>query len=296
MVFQRATDELPVPASLPAIPRPQRVLFTAPDFFQVEYSINPHMEGMLGAVDTALARQQWEQVRAVYERLGVEVHTVPGVRGLPDMVFCANQTLPYCTPGGDRGVVLSRMHAPERQPEVAHYRSFFLNHGYELRDLDPAVTGPFEGMGDAIWHPGRFLLWGGHGFRTDSRVFEWLGETLGVTAVALRLEDPYFYHLDTCLSVLDERTALIFPGAFDDEGLALLARGFERLLEAPEHEARHLLAVNAHCPDGRHVIMQKGCDQTSSTLRNAGFEVVEVDTGEFLKAGGSVFCMKLMFW
>ena len=31
-------------------------------------------------------------------------------------------------------------------------------------------------------------------------------------------------------------------------------------------------------------------------LRAAGFEPVEMDTSEFLKSGGSVFCMKLMFW
>ena len=31
-------------------------------------------------------------------------------------------------------------------------------------------------------------------------------------------------------------------------------------------------------------------------LREAGFEVVELDTDEYLKSGGSVFCMKLMYW
>jgi N-dimethylarginine dimethylaminohydrolase len=296
MVFTGVSEEFRTPVVLPATPRPGKVLFTAPDFFQVEYSINPHMEGMLGAVDAMVARQQWDALRAVYERLGFDVHTVPGVRGLPDMVFCANQTLPYRRPDGDTGVVLSRMHARQRQPEVEHYRSFFLDRGYDLHELDPPLEGSLEGMGDAIWHPGRFLLWGGHGFRTDLQVYEWLSEALGFTTVALRLEDPYFYHLDTCLSPLDERTALIFPGAFDDEGLTLLERGFERLLEAPENEARRLLAVNAHCPDGKHVIIQKGCEQTSGTLRQAGFEVIEVETGEFLKAGGSVFCLKLMFW
>jgi N-dimethylarginine dimethylaminohydrolase len=31
-------------------------------------------------------------------------------------------------------------------------------------------------------------------------------------------------------------------------------------------------------------------------LREAGFTPLELDTSEFIKAGGSVFCMKLMFW
>jgi N-dimethylarginine dimethylaminohydrolase len=89
---------------------------------------------------------------------------------------------------------------------------------------------------------------------------------------------------------------LIHPGAFDDDGLALIHDLFERVIEAPEDEARELFACNAHCPDEEHVLIQRGCDTTTRLLRDAGFAPVELETSEFLKAGGSVFCMKLMFW
>lgn len=292
------------PTALPAIARPGRVLMTSPEHFEVAYVINPHMEGNIGDVDPGRARAQWAALRDTYERLGFPVTTLPGQAGLPDMVFCANQTLPYHTPGGERGVVLSRMHAPQRADEVSHFAGFFEGEGYSVHPLDPDLPGDpttgsgqsFEGMGDALWHPGRYLLYGGYGYRTDREVYARFTDTLGVPVVPLQLTDPDFYHLDTCLCPLDEQTALLYPGAFTDEDLRTLRAQFPRTIEAPEDEARTLFACNAHTPDGEHVIIQKGCTKTNGLLRAGGYTPVEVETDEFLKSGGSVFCMKLMFW
>jgi len=296
MVYRQA-DQLDFTIeTTPPMPLPRRVLMVSPDHFDVEYVINPHMEGHIGQVDRALARRQWEALRDTYRTLGFEVHVLDGVPGLPDMVFCANQTLPFLREDGTRGVVLSRMHAPQRRDEVPHIARFFEQQGYALVSIPDEVPGSFEGMGDALWHPGHALLWGGYGFRTDQAVYEWLARELGVRVVALHLTDPDFYHLDTCLSLLDAGTALYVPAAFDEAGRALLHRLIPNLIEVPEREARELLACNAHCPDGRHVLIQKGCTETVARLRAAGFEPIELDTGEFLKSGGSVFCMKLMFF
>ena len=296
MVYTRRAADTPRLADLPPLDTPRRVLMTTPAHFEVAYVINPHMEGNAGTVDQAEARRQWEALRAQYQRLGLDVAEVEGVYGLADMVFCANQTLPFTRPDGTRGVVLSRMHAEQRKGEVPHYAEFFAGAGYEVHRLDDDLAGTFEGMGDALWHPGRRLLWGGHGFRTDRGVYDRLTGFLNTAVCTLRLDDPDFYHLDTCLAPLDEQTALVFPGAFDEEGLALIRHYFEHVIEAPEDEARGLFACNAHCPDGEHVVIQKGCTVTNERLRAAGFHPIEVDTDEFLKAGGSVFCMKLMFW
>ncbi|NDB82577.1 MAG: amidinotransferase, partial [Alphaproteobacteria bacterium] len=50
------------------------------------------------------------------------------------------------------------------------------------------------------------------------------------------------------------------------------------------------------CPDQKHVIIQKGCQKTLQLLKDHDFVPLEVDTSEFIKSGGSVFCMKLMFF
>ena len=275
---------------------PGRVLLTTPEHFQVRYVINPHMVGHEGSVDPARAMAQWTTLHEAYARLGLEVQTLPGLPGLPDMVFCANQTLPFLHTDGRPGIVASRMASSQRAPEVDAYADFFRSSGYEVLRLESMGEGFFEGMGDALWQNGIRRLWGGFGFRTDRAAYDELAGRLETEICVLGLDDPDFYHLDTCLSILDGDTALYYPGAFRPEGIELLRAGFSRLIETPEDEARGLFACNAHCPDGHNVLIQRGCAVTNERLLAAGFEPIELDTDEFLKSGGSVFCMKLVYW
>lgn len=297
MIYSSAGDLDDAVDAAPSVPRPQRVVMTTPDYFDVEYVINPHMSAHVGTVQPAVAWQQWKALRAVYTALDVTPVLVDGKPGLPDMVFCANQTLPFYDPDtGRAGVVLSRMHAEERKEEVPPYASFFSTLGYEVKSLPGDDDLTLEGMGDAIWHPGCFRLWGGHGFRTSPAAYEALDALLDVDILLLELQDPDFYHLDTCFCPLDADHVLIAPVAFDDAGRALIEAGFETVIEAPDAEARRQFACNAHCPDGSHVLIQEGCDTTIDRLRAEGFHPITLDTSEFLKAGGSVFCMKQMIW
>lgn len=297
MIYRSVADLDVHPSDQPALSRPNRVLLTAPTHFDVEYVINPHMSENVGTVNKEVAFQQWKALRAAYTALDVSPSVMNGQPGLPDMVFCANQTLPFYQPRTDRrGVILSRMHAPERKEEVPYYADFFEDHGYDVESLPETLDVDFEGMGDALWHPGHFFLWGGYGFRTGPEAYEAISDMLNVPVVLLSLHDSDYYHLDTCFCPLDADHVLIAPEAFDDEGRALIDACFNTVIEAPDAEARHQFACNAHSPDGEHVLIHEGCEGTTEQLRTEGFVPVELDTSEFLKAGGSVFCMKQMFW
>lgn len=267
-----------------------------PEHFTVDYVINPHMEGKVGTVDQAKAWAEWEQVKAAFETSGVRVHGIRGVAGLPDMVFCANQSLPYIDEKGVRHVLMSIMHADQRKEEVAYIEQWYRQNGYIIHHLPEKTIDDFEGMGDAIWHTGRKLIWGGYGFRSSLDAYDIVSRTYDVPVIALELLQPSFYHLDTCFCMLNETTALIYPAAFTSAGLALLRALIPDLIEANEHEAEHLFACNATCPNGRDVIIQEGCTVVNAELRKRGFIVHEVSTAEYLKSGGSVFCMKMMVW
>ncbi len=270
-----------------------RVLMADPAFFDVLYVINPHMAGNIGAVDKARARGQWEQVRDAYAGIGFPIEVVEGVAGLPDLVFMANQSFPGQLPDGRWAAYLSYMHAPQRRAEVDVVARWYEGRGALTFQLsDPTL--PFEGMGDAAWVPGRRAIVGGYGFRTDRRAYDELAERFCVPTLALKLVDDRFYHLDTCLQLIDDQTALVVPGAFDAQGLELLEKAFPRLVEVPEDEAAHGLACNGHCPDGQHFIVHRGAPRTVAAVRKLGLTPIEVDTSEFLKSGGSVYCMKLM--
>ncbi|MEX1011136.1 MAG: arginine deiminase-related protein [Balneolaceae bacterium] len=281
---------------LPVMPLPQKVLMVEPTYFDVEYVINPHMENQIGNVDNLKARREWQKLFDGFENIGYEVAVIEGKPGLPDMVFCSNHALPHIDEDGQLRVLMSTMRTTQRKDEVAHLEPWLRQHGYEVLHLDPATGISFEGMGDAIWHTGRKLLWGGYGIRTDFKAHEQISKMFDVPVIALELIDETFYHLDTCFCALDEESVLIYPGAFTKQGLELIHSLYTHVLEAPEVEAKRKLAVNATCPNGNDVLIQRGASLTNKKLQENGFSVYEFSTDEFVKSGGSVFCMKLMLW
>lgn len=280
---------------LPKMPLPNTALMVHPKAFDVVYSINPHMQEHIGKVDRNLAVKQWEAIKNHYEKLGLAVPVVEGVDGLPDMVFCANQSLPDLAENGQKRVLMSNMRHQERKAEVTHIRNWYKSQGFDIKELNSSES-HFEGMGDAIWHLGKRLIWGGYGYRTEASVYEDISEKLDVPVLLLELQHPSLYHLDTCLTVLTENTVLIYPEAFTEEGLALIHHFFDNVLEANEEETMKYLACNAVCPDGKHVIIDQNCTNTTELLTKAGFTVIGTDTSEYLKSGGSVFCMKMLLW
>ena len=268
------------------------ILMAHPKYFDVQYVINPHMKEHIGNIDKIKALKQWEILKSQYEQIGIFVHVINPVPELYDMVFAANQSLPYRTLNGEQVVVMSKMHSPYRQPEVEYFAEWYDNHGYRvIRQNDPPVD--FEGTGDVIWHPQKRLMYIGYGFRTDKAALVRAAQLIQAPVIALELIDPRFYHLDTALCPLDERTAIFVPDAFSTEGHALIEQSFERLIPAPISEAMNFVA-NGHCPNGRHFIVQKGSPVTTNAVAELGFKIIEVDTSEFIKSGGSVFCMKMV--
>ena len=59
----------------------QRVLMSRPEYFAIAEATNPFSRHHT-SVDLELALKQWEQLRAVFERVGLEVLTVDPERGL----------------------------------------------------------------------------------------------------------------------------------------------------------------------------------------------------------------------
>lgn len=281
---------------LSIMPVPKKVLMVEPTFFDVTYVINPHMAGHIGSVDTKRAREEWEQLVDGFHSLGIDITILEGQPDLPDMVFCANQSLPFIDENGNRKVVMGIMHTDERKEEVPFIEEWFHGIGYEVLHLDPEKVSDFEGMGDGIWHFRRRILWGGYGFRTDMNAFSQISDILDVPVITLELVDERFYHLDTCFCPLDENSVLIYPSAFSEQGLEMICKLFENVIEAGSYEAEKLLAVNAVSPDGKNVLIQEGCKDVNEKLRKNGFDVHEFRTNEFLKSGGSVFCLKLLYW
>jgi N-dimethylarginine dimethylaminohydrolase len=109
----------------------------------------------------------------------------------------------------------------------------------------------------------------------------------------LQLQSDRFYHLDTCFAAIDDKTVLVHAKSLTDEGMTMVRAVFENVIECDDTEANEGMACNATALGGKHVVIQPGNTKAVTALRKLGYKVHEVETGEFLKSGGSVFCMKM---
>ncbi|MEM1310999.1 MAG: TIGR00300 family protein [Cyanobacteria bacterium P01_H01_bin.153] len=264
---------------------PVQILMCAPHYYDVDYVINPWMEGNIHRSSRDRAQDQWNRLHQVLKDQAT-VDLVDSQPGWPDMVFTANAGLVL----GDT-VVLSRFFHPERQGEEPHFESWFADHGYTVKTLPKSL--PFEGAGDALLDRAGEWLWAGYGFRTELDAHPLIAEWLDVEVLSLRLSDRRFYHLDTCLCPLTDGYLLYYPPAFDTYSNHLIERRVpaEKRLPVDEPDAVNFAcnAVNV----GHTVILNQASDRLQQTLAAKGFTVVETPLTEFLKAGGAAKCLTL---
>jgi N-dimethylarginine dimethylaminohydrolase len=252
-----------------------------PDYFGIEYEINPWMNVQVGN-DPERSREQWDRLYRTLVELGVTVDLLEPVPGLPDLVFTANAGLVF------KDLFLpARFRFGVRQQESPHFERWARGRGFTIVPLPAGMN--FEGAGDALFCGD--TLFAGYRFRSDVRGHHWVGERLGVPVLPLELIDPRFYHLDTCFCPLAPDQAIYYPGAFDEYGRSVLKDRITNLVEVSPEEAISF-SCNAVVV-GRTVILNQGAPKLASSLAELGFAVRPLDFSEFIKSGGSAKCLTL---
>jgi N-dimethylarginine dimethylaminohydrolase len=258
-----------------------RLLMCAPDYYGVEYEINPWMH-RTEQPDPNLARRQWRELfRVLTQDIGCTIQLAHQDPACPDMVFTANAALVV-----ENIALLSRFRHPQRQMEETSFGRWFAENGYRV--VVPPDDLRFEGEGDALVAGDTILA--GYLMRSDIGSHEWISQSLGRAVLSLGLTDSRWYHLDTCLLALNQNLIAFYPGAFDEYGRKVLRSRFETI-EINETEALRF-ACNSICM-GRHVVMPAGCSHLSTQLTVRGFQVYSVEMSEFIKAGGAAKCLTL---
>ena len=261
-----------------------RLLMCRPDFFGIEYEINPWMR-ITNSSDPSMCQTQWRAlVRVLEEEIGVKIEYIEPREGLPDLVFTANAGVVF-----QGKVVPSRFRHPERQREEQHFERWFEERGYDVIRLDPDLY--FEGAGDLL---GFSDVWfGGYRQRSDVRAYTVLTQIFHKEILPLELVSSQYYHLDTCFCPLSGGELLYYPRAFDTYARTVIESRIhkERRLPVPTQEAERF-ACNAVCV-GRHVVLPAGCPETMRLLEGKGYHTHPLKLDEFLKAGGSAKCLTL---
>ncbi len=253
------------------------VVMSPPDYFDIEYSINPWMN-VDNPVDPNRAKSEWETLKNTYINLSLSILTIPPARGLPDLVFTT-----------DHGVMIdgtffaSHFKYAERQKEQTHALPFYQDHNIPIVHLPDGCY--LEG-GDALVEGDRIFV--GHGYRTNPTAAEFLATKTRKQVISLQLMDDAFYHLDTCFFPVLPDTAFYYPLAFDHASLLKLKKSFDVLLPLTSHEAESFVCNSVRV--GKTVLCQS-CPSYEQKLLDLGLTPITLSMSQFNKSGGGIHCL-----
>ena len=261
----------------------KKVLMCQPDFFRIDYVINPWMR--TGAVvNQNKALRQWEDVVRAYQKYNIEVEVIRQDLNLPDMVFSADQAFPF----SKKRLVMSRFFYQQRQSETRYYRKWFEQNDFEIINLPSECS--FEGTGNCLFSNGNCFL--GNGFRNSQKTSRILSKTVGKKVLVLDIIDSRFYHIDTCLFILNPQTVFYYPRAFSRTSREIIKMYFKNSFVLEKEEALNFAANSVVCQNT--IFTQEGNLRFFRELGKLGYDVVELDTSEFFKAGGGLHCLTLI--
>jgi N-dimethylarginine dimethylaminohydrolase len=257
----------------------------SPEWYGVDYVINPWMAGNLHRASRDLAFGQWKELYGALRQVA-EVRLLHPEQGAPDMTFVAHGALI------NHGIAaLSSFACSEREREEHPLKAWLENAGF-VPWMTPRET-PFEGEGDGLFDATGRQLWMAHGARTCRYSHGHVAAAWMAEATSLHLVDPRFYHLDTCFAPLSGGHLLYYPGAFDAVSLKRIEEKVPpRLrLAVEEHEAAQFGCNVLNV--GEHVLLHAFEGTVARRLRAAGYRVTELALGEFLKGGGAAKSLAL---
>ncbi|MFN2125364.1 MAG: dimethylarginine dimethylaminohydrolase family protein [Candidatus Promineifilaceae bacterium] len=230
----------------------------------------------LGRADYTLFLTQHLSYTAVLRSLGLKILKLPSLPEFPDAHFI--EDVAVITP---EVAVITRPGAPERLGEIEHIRDV-------LRDLRPLAE---------IEEPG--TLDGGDVMRIEQTVYVGIsGRTnqAGAEQLAAILA-PYDYethivplaeglHLKSSVNYIGRNTLLLTEAWYSHP----LFAEFDKIIVPAEeaYTANTLLVKN-------RLLMPMGFPETQALLREAGFEILEIDATEMQKLDGGMSCMSLRF-
>ncbi len=310
------------------------VLLCPPKYYQIEYEINPWMH-VENKVDYKRVQEEFDRLVEIYKKLGLNVLQIDPQPGFPDMVYAANfgfviddifirsnfrfpqrrkesyfaEEFFHSLRAGPVAKV-SQVLASNRSrnkskvsiissslayPSVKQYLGVPLSRhpitSFKIQKLPENIF--FEGQGDMFYRDGKFFC--GYGKRTMKEAIPHLEKILGDKLITIEVNDPYYYHLDTCFSPLGNGRVVIKPTSFKKEDVVKIKKNFKKVIEVGEGDN------SFHCCNivavGDTVVTGKGVSRVfKSTLQKEGFKIIETPMDEFFKGGGSVKCLTLEFF
>jgi hypothetical protein len=220
---------------------------------------------------------------------------------LPDIVFVANGglSLPRLQ---HPLILLPSMKFLQRQAELPFLKEMYGALGLPTVEWPKGSTAVFEGQAELKWFFGGNLAVCGPGFRSSRASFKILDDIFEYVYGIHGLDPPRllitplisddYYHLDVAMLEVDDSTCIVHRKSMSPASVAKMrASG----LTVHVIDTKDTFCLNAVISNGTLITHRLTEEGLAAKLKNlSGCQrLVEVDTSEFEKSGGSVRCMTL---
>lgn len=224
-------------------------------------------------VNIGKARRQHIAYRQALSDLGLQIILLPREDSLPDSCFVEDTAVIF-----GKKAFITRMARESRRGEEVAIIDTLSNYLHIQQAIAPATI---EG-GDVI-HLERGLI-AGITQRTSLEGIQQMQKWLGTSVETIT--NPSIMHLKSYVTFLGKRTILITK---EFENHPNLKRFRKIIVPNDEKYAANTLRIN------RVILMAANRPKSIQLVRDAGFEVIPIDTTEFEKCDGALTCLALIF-
>ncbi len=238
-------------------------------------------------VDPERTHEEFDNLKNIYKKIGLDVWIMDPEPGLPDMVYTAN-----CGFVIDNLFIKANFRYQQRRKESDFAEKLFRQKKFKIATLPSNVY--FEGQGDLFFRDGKFFA--AYGRRTSKKAIGHLENILGEKIITFMVKkDPYFFHLDTCFAPLGKGKVIIHPASFSNDDIDKIKKNFRKVITVSKKD-NPFFCCNIVATDDA-VIVGKGMSKDiKRTLEKEGLKVFETPMNEYFKGGGSVKCTTLEFF
>lgn len=255
------------------------------------------LKGKAGDIDKEKMMSEWW---SFYRLLAADslVYLLPPTDGLQDLVYV--NSFVYLPHVKEPTIILSNFTAEGRAGEEVVAGKFLTEMGYTC------VKSPhkFEGFPEAKWLKDN-IYFGGYGQRTVIEFYDWFEKKYDAQVIRIKEDDPWCYHLDCQLFVIDkenviacnetidkatmkeiEKVANVFPVTDDDcyEDICNIVRVGELLVVASSIQFMKT-------SDPLYKLQLHKNNRLEEICEKMGLEMVLLEMSENGKSGAAVSCV-----
>ncbi len=261
----------------------KRILMSRPDFLQAAPINEIAKKWSHTRLDTAKMQEEHRLLVDAYRKNGVKVEFLEPAAGRPNSVF--SRDFGGCI---HEGYILGKFREPIRFAEREAYKTRMAELGIPL--VAEVTRGLFEG-GDFTFLDDTTIAVGMAARSNPAGVDEIREQLapLGYHVAGVQVDEKYL-HFDLCFNLVDCNLAVAFLDALPEDFLAELARREIETIPVPANMVfQH--GCNLQSIGNRRVVSLKQNIHVNEELSRRGYDVIEVDITEILKAGGGPHCM-----